>query len=145
MTQTIRQSGNVESVLNALRLHWSEEAPRDMRKAFEADPQRFAQLSAQLDGFLLDWSKCNVSKRTMQLLQLLAKAADIAGKRNAMFTGAAITFPLIAAVPTRRASQTRGFSVLSFIFDCGWVNCRPKRTCNRFTSDCIWFSRLACS
>jgi glucose-6-phosphate isomerase len=90
MTQAIRQSGNVESVLNALRLHWSEEAPRDMRKAFDADPQRFAQLSAQLKGFLLDWSKCNVSRRTMQLLQLLAKAADIAGKRDAMFAGAPI-------------------------------------------------------
>ncbi|MFM9842346.1 MAG: glucose-6-phosphate isomerase [Dongiaceae bacterium] len=90
MTQTVRQSGNVASVLNALRLHWSEEAPRDMRAAFAGDPQRFQHFSAQLDGFLLDWSKCNVSKRTMQLLQLLAKTADIAGKRDAMFVGAAI-------------------------------------------------------
>jgi glucose-6-phosphate isomerase len=90
MTQTIRQSGKVESVLNALRLHWSEEAPRDMRAAFEGDPQRFQNFSAQLDGFLLDWSKCNVSRRSMQLLTLLAQAADIAGKRDAMFAGAAI-------------------------------------------------------
>jgi glucose-6-phosphate isomerase len=90
MTQTVRQSGNVESVLNALRLHWSEEAPRDMRAAFAADPQRFQYFSAQLDGFLLDWSKCNVSKRTMQLLQLLATSAEVARKRDAMFSGAAI-------------------------------------------------------
>ena len=90
MTQTIRQSGNVESVLNALRLHWSEEAPRDMRTAFAKDPQRFQHFSAELEGFLLDWSKCNVSKRTMQLLQLLATSADVAGKRDAMFAGAAI-------------------------------------------------------
>jgi glucose-6-phosphate isomerase len=90
MTQTIRQSGNVESVLNALRLHWSEEAPRDMRAAFAADSQRFQNFSAQLDGFLLDWSKCNVSRRTIQLLQLLATSADIARKRDAMFAGAPI-------------------------------------------------------
>ncbi len=90
MTQTIRQSGNVESVLNALRLHWSEEAPRDMRAAFAADSQRFQNFSAQLDGFLLDWSKCNVSKRTMQLLQLLATSAEVARKRDAMFSGAPI-------------------------------------------------------
>ncbi len=90
MTQTVRQSGKVESVLNALRLHWSEEAPRDMRAAFAADPQRFQHFSAQLDGFLLDWSKCNVSKRTMQLLQLLATSAEVARKRDAMISGAAI-------------------------------------------------------
>jgi glucose-6-phosphate isomerase len=90
MTRTVRQSGNVESVLNALRLHWSEEAPRDMRAAFAADSERFRSFSAQLDGFLLDWSKCNVSRRTMQLLQLLATAADVARKRDAMFSGAAI-------------------------------------------------------
>jgi glucose-6-phosphate isomerase len=59
----------------------------DMRKAFARQPGRFDALSAQFDDMLLDYSKCAVTAETMKLLQRLAKAADLAAKRDAMFRG----------------------------------------------------------
>jgi len=61
-----------------------------MRAAFDQNPRRFEQLSAQLDGLLLDWSKCNVNSRTMELLLRLAEAAGVGRKRDAMFAGEAV-------------------------------------------------------
>ena len=61
-----------------------------MRRAFERDPKRFMEFSATADDLLLDYSKCAVNTRTMKLLSQLAKAADVEGKRDAMFKGAII-------------------------------------------------------
>ncbi|WP_054313188.1 glucose-6-phosphate isomerase [Mesorhizobium sp. 1M-11] len=72
--------------LAALRAHRAA-TPMDMREAFAADPDRFKRFSA-LDGdLLLDWSKCAVDGKTMELLESLAKAADLEGRRAAMFSG----------------------------------------------------------
>jgi glucose-6-phosphate isomerase len=76
--------------LKALVTHRKSGAPKDMRQAFARDPKRFAAFSASLDDLLLDWSKCAISAKTMSLLFALAKAADVAGKRAAMFRGEAI-------------------------------------------------------
>ncbi|TJU93488.1 MAG: glucose-6-phosphate isomerase [Mesorhizobium sp.] len=72
--------------LAALRDHHAS-APGDMRQAFAADPQRFATFSATDDDMLLDWSKCAVDATTMDLLEEAAKAADLEGRRAAMFAG----------------------------------------------------------
>ncbi len=63
------------------------DGPKDMRKAFANDPQRFKSFSRTQDDMLLDWSKCAVDADTMGLLGELAEAADLPGRRKAMFTG----------------------------------------------------------
>ena len=70
----------------ALRDHRAS-TPIEMRSAFAADPQRFAHFSLALDDLLFDWSKCAVTADTMDLLFKLAAAADVAGRRDAMFRG----------------------------------------------------------
>ena len=73
-----------------LRQHWNEDAPRDMRRAFAEDPDRFATFSARANDLLLDYSKCAVNARSMALLAGLAETAQVARKRDAMFSGAII-------------------------------------------------------
>ncbi|TSE06307.1 glucose-6-phosphate isomerase [Mesorhizobium intechi] len=72
--------------LAALRDHRTA-APASMRQAFAADPQRFQTFSATDGDLLLDWSKCAVDAVTMDLLEKLAAAADLEGRRAAMFAG----------------------------------------------------------
>ncbi|WP_027060897.1 glucose-6-phosphate isomerase [Mesorhizobium loti] len=72
--------------LAALRDHRTA-AHASMRQAFAADPQRFTTFSATDDNLLLDWSKCAVDATTMDLLEKLAGAADLEGRRAAMFAG----------------------------------------------------------
>jgi len=72
--------------LAALREHRAA-ASGTMREAFAADPKRFESFSASDGDLLLDWSKCAVDAKTMELLETLAGAADLAGRRTAMFEG----------------------------------------------------------
>ena len=72
--------------LAALKNHLAE-APKDMRAAFAADPERFAKFSAVDGDLLLDWSKCAVTEKTMELLAAAAQAAGVEKRRDAMFAG----------------------------------------------------------
>lgn len=72
--------------LAALRDHRAA-APADMRAAFATDAKRFSRFSASDGDLLLDWSKCAVDQKTMDLLVKIAKAADVEGRRAAMFSG----------------------------------------------------------
>ncbi|RWP44653.1 glucose-6-phosphate isomerase [Mesorhizobium sp.] len=72
--------------LDALRAHRAAKSG-SMREAFAADPQRFEKFSATDGDLLLDWSKCAVDAKTMDLLEKLAGAADLEGRRAAMFSG----------------------------------------------------------
>ncbi|RWH69213.1 MAG: glucose-6-phosphate isomerase [Mesorhizobium sp.] len=72
--------------LDALRDHRAAKSG-SMREAFAADPQRFEKFSATDGDLLLDWSKCAVDAQTMDLLEQLAGAADLEGRRAAMFSG----------------------------------------------------------
>ncbi|TIW20314.1 MAG: glucose-6-phosphate isomerase [Mesorhizobium sp.] len=58
-----------------------------MREAFAADPRRFERFSVTDGDLLLDWSKCAVDAGTMAMLEKLAGAADLEGRRAAMFEG----------------------------------------------------------
>ena len=82
-----RNETQVAEAVVALKSHWQNGAPKDMRAAFASDPERFSRYSLELDDLLLDWSKCLVNDETMQLLKNLAVAADVEGRRAAMFAG----------------------------------------------------------
>jgi glucose-6-phosphate isomerase len=64
--------------------------PHDLRALFAGDPARFESLSARLDDLLIDYSKEKLDAAAVSALLDLARAAEVAGKRDAMFAGAAI-------------------------------------------------------
>jgi glucose-6-phosphate isomerase len=71
----------------ALNAHANSAAPTDMRATFASEADRFANHHASLDDMVLDWSKCRVNGDTLHLLENLAQACDVAGRRAAMFSG----------------------------------------------------------
>lgn len=73
--------------ISELNDHLANGAPTDVRAAFAADPARFETHCARLDDMLLDWSKCRVNGETLELLETLYDACDVAGRRDAMFAG----------------------------------------------------------
>src|SRR5437879_814524 len=81
------KTGDARKAMVELSAHRKKGAPTDMRKAFERDGKRFTSFSAKADDLLLDFSKCAVNATTMKLLATLAKVADVAHKRDAMFRG----------------------------------------------------------
>jgi len=58
-----------------------------LRTLFEEDPDRFEKFTARADDLLLDYSKTKIDGDARDRLLDLAKAADIEGKRAAMFAG----------------------------------------------------------
>jgi len=77
----------VEKAVSDLVSHFETESPRDLRAAFAEDPGRFDRLSIRLDDLLLDYSKCAVGEKTVELLLALARAANLEAARDAMFAG----------------------------------------------------------
>ncbi|KEG21066.1 glucose-6-phosphate isomerase [Bartonella bacilliformis] len=76
-----------EESLKALKKHVAQDKVCDIRRHFSEDEQRFSRLSIRLDDLLFDFSKCGVTLDTLQLLDNLAIAANVFGKREAMFSG----------------------------------------------------------
>ena len=74
------------AALKALKAH-HKSTRLDMRKAFAKDAKRFESFSARADDLLLDYSKCQISKKTLQLLLSLAKAAKVEAARDQMMRG----------------------------------------------------------
>ncbi|MES0811054.1 glucose-6-phosphate isomerase [Roseibium sp. SCPC15] len=58
-----------------------------LRNLFAADPNRFDRFTARTDDLLLDYSKSRIDAEALDQLIELAKAADVEGKREAMFAG----------------------------------------------------------
>lgn len=85
-----REEAQFHAALQALKHHAAHDAPFDIRSAFASDAKRFETFSLTLDDLLFDFSKCAVNKKTVQLLTDIARAADITGRREAMFAGEAI-------------------------------------------------------
>lgn len=83
-----------------------------MREAFAADPKRFEKFSATDGDLLLDWSKCAVDADTMAMLEKLAGAADLAGRRAAMFEGRKINITEGRAVLHTALRNLTGKSVV---------------------------------
>ena len=74
----------------ALEAHRSAVTSVPLRKRFEDDPGRFKQFSLTFRDLMLDYSKNLVDAETMTRLFALARAADVEGRRSAMFAGEAI-------------------------------------------------------
>ncbi|TIQ52352.1 glucose-6-phosphate isomerase [Mesorhizobium sp.] len=83
-----------------------------MREAFAADPKRFERFSATDGDLLLDWSKCAVDAGTMATLEKLAGAADLEGRRAAMFEGKKINITENRAVLHTALRNLTGKSVV---------------------------------
>lgn len=75
------------TAITALKSHFENSAPKDMRTAFASDTSRFSKHSATMDDLLLDWSKCAVNEQTLSLLAKLALICDVEARRDAMFVG----------------------------------------------------------
>jgi len=71
----------------ALLKHRDAIAHRHLRDFFAADPHRFAQMSVQRAGMLVDFSKQRVDARALRLLIELAESADLAAWRDRLFAG----------------------------------------------------------
>ncbi|WP_343313521.1 glucose-6-phosphate isomerase [Brucella sp. BE17] len=82
-----RDTARLEATVSKLKKHWAETAPTDMRAAFKADSSRFEKYSLSLDDLLFDFSKARINDETVALLKELALAADVEGRRSAMFAG----------------------------------------------------------
>jgi glucose-6-phosphate isomerase len=97
----------VTAALWALSAHRSEVLARDLADEFAADPARFATMHVVHDDLLFDYSKQRITPATLAHLETLAKAADVEGKREAMFRG-----DLINSTECRAALHTalRNFS-----------------------------------
>jgi glucose-6-phosphate isomerase len=76
----------------ALGRHAAKMKPVHLRQLFADDPGRFGRLSLTEGDFLLDYSKNRVTEETLGLLLDLARAADLEGWRERMFTGEKINF-----------------------------------------------------
>src|SRR5947209_8545723 len=74
----------------SLESHFPAAAALKMRDLFARDPSRFAAFSMRFGDILLDYSKNRVTAQTMDLLRQLAKAADLSGWTEKMFTGVKI-------------------------------------------------------
>ncbi|TPJ27674.1 glucose-6-phosphate isomerase [Mesorhizobium sp. B2-7-2] len=83
-----------------------------MREAFAADPKRFETFSATDGDLLLDWSKCAVDANTMTMLEKLPAAADLGGRRAAMFDGKKINITENRAVLHTALRNLTGKSVI---------------------------------
>ena len=74
----------------ALTQHVGEIRQQHLRELFAADPQRFAKLSLQHNGMLLDFSKQRLNASTLALLHNLAEQANWQQWRERMRSGEAI-------------------------------------------------------
>jgi len=72
---------------DAVQAHRSAVMRVPLRKRFADDPERFKHFSMSFRDLLLDYSKNLVDAEAMTRLFALAKAADVEGRRAAMFSG----------------------------------------------------------
>jgi len=76
----------------ALQTHHSQMASLHLRDLFRDDPARAETMSIAACGLLLDYSKNRVSAQTVSLLLDLARAVDLNGAIERMFSGEKINF-----------------------------------------------------
>ncbi|HTZ78600.1 MAG TPA: glucose-6-phosphate isomerase [Stellaceae bacterium] len=71
----------------ALADHHRRIGPLHLRRMFADDPGRAARFSAEGAGLFLDYSKNRITGETIDLLERLAAARQVAARRDAMFRG----------------------------------------------------------
>ena len=87
-----------------LQHHYDEVRGRHLRELFAEDPARSKRLSAEAVGIYLDYSKNRITDETVRLLIQLAEESDLAGRRDAMFTGEHINVSRTAPSCTSRSA-----------------------------------------
>ncbi|KIQ15959.1 glucose-6-phosphate isomerase [Rhodococcus sp. MEB064] len=70
-----------------LEAHHRTVADRHLRQFFADDPSRGTELTVTAGDLYIDYSKHRVERETLELLLDLARAADVTGRRYAMFAG----------------------------------------------------------
>jgi glucose-6-phosphate isomerase len=72
---------------NALVRHHDEVGAKHLRELFDEDPARGRELVLSVGDLYVDYSKHRITRETLKLLVDLAKAANLEGRRDAMFAG----------------------------------------------------------
>lgn len=67
--------------------HYTQISGKHLRDLFHEDPLRFENFHIELEGFLLDYSKNRIDKKTMELLIGLAEECQLKSNIEAMFLG----------------------------------------------------------
>ena len=82
----------MQAIVQELKSTAAATKATDIRAAFAGDSSRFDKFSASFDDLLMDYSKTAVNAEILALLEKLAEAGGVAGKRDEMFSGAPINF-----------------------------------------------------
>ncbi|MCU1401435.1 MAG: pgi [Acidimicrobiales bacterium] len=77
----------VTSAWAALLAHHNDSPPAHLRDLFAEDPQRAATFTRSAADLRADFSKQRITRETLQRLIEVAVAADVEGRRDAMFAG----------------------------------------------------------
>lgn len=77
-------------IYNELKNHSQEIKKLHIKDLFEQDPQRFQKFHVQFNQFLLDYSKNNITEKTMDLLFKMATEAHLEQAIQDMFNGVRI-------------------------------------------------------
>lgn len=85
--RTAAAAADVANAFSALRAHKDRVESQTLREMFAGDPQRFARLSLEVDGLLLDYSKNRIDALALVGLLDLARSAKLEERRAAMFAG----------------------------------------------------------
>ncbi|MCX5515204.1 glucose-6-phosphate isomerase [Kaistia algarum] len=83
--RTAAVAAEVASAFASLKAERDRVESRSMREMFAADADRFARLSLEVDGLLLDYSKNRLDTQAVIALLSLARAAGVEARRAAMF------------------------------------------------------------
>jgi glucose-6-phosphate isomerase len=92
----------------ALRDHYTTAHAWQLRDLFSENPNRFRQLSIEVAGLLLDYSKNRLNHETLQLLCALARERKVEALRDAMFRGEKINLTEQRAVLHTALRAPRG-------------------------------------
>jgi glucose-6-phosphate isomerase len=72
----------------ALKEHYRDDlGKRHLRALFRRDPERYTKFSIEAEGLLVDYSRNLVSRKTLRLLQRLARETGVEAMRERMFAG----------------------------------------------------------
>ncbi len=82
-----RAATRLDRAWATLEQHRDRVAPLHLRDLFAGDPDRFHRFTLRHDDLLYDYAKQRVTTETMALMHELARAADLAGWIDRMFSG----------------------------------------------------------
>ncbi len=85
-----RQNPTQTEAWSSLERHFEQMKKVTLHELFNADPKRFEQFSLQQDDLLVDFSKNNITDKTLQLLVDLAHQTKLPEAIQQMFSGEAI-------------------------------------------------------